>query len=121
MSQRIGVVGAFGYINGKLYFGHNHLQIATEAYDDGHLLPDELPTPPNYLSEPKPMAFGWIWKHNDGTEEAEFYSDFMQPDQDFTIFDKVFNEVRKKYPNVTEMTMGPDPETTKQMGEAFND
>jgi hypothetical protein len=120
MSTRVGVVGAFGYVNGKLYFGHNHLQIATEAYEDGHITPDELPAPPDYLSNPSPVAWGWIWKHSDGTMEVEFYSDFLQTDQDFTLFDKVFEEVKKKYPKVTEMTMGPDPETIKQMSEVFD-
>lgn len=117
--SRIGVVAAFGYIEGKLYFGHNHLQIATEALNDGLISVDQLPTP-EYMDQWGPMAFGWIWRHDDGTEEAEFFSDFMQANQHLELFDTVFDQIRKKYPKVTEMTMGPDPETIKEMGEVFD-
>lgn len=116
--SRLGVVAAFGYIKGHLYFGHNHLQISSKAFEDGHIDASVLPTR-EYLDQQGPMAFGWIWQDSDGNKEAEFYSDFMQADQHFEIFDKVFKMIQKKYPDCTEMTMGPDPETISQMSEVF--
>lgn len=110
-AKRVGVVSAFGSIDGKLFYGPNHLEIATQAFDQGHISPLDLPTPENM----GPMAFGWIWNNSDGTEEAEFYSDFLQGDQDFQIFDEVFKQLQKKFPKLTEMTLGPDATTVKEM------
>lgn len=91
---------AFGYINGKLYFGHNHLQVATQAFADGQIDASQLPTQ-DYMSQQGPMAFGWI-----KGDEVEFYSDHYEYEQQSLIFDDVFKKIQKKYPQVTEMTMG---------------
>lgn len=99
---------AFGYVNGKLYFGHNHLQVATQAFEGGDIEASHLPTPsPDYINQ-GPVAFGWIFGN-----EVEFYSNEYQDfneeafEQHSALFDKVFQEIKKKYPKVTEMTMMP--------------
>lgn len=98
---------AFGYVNGKLYFGHNHLQVATQAFANGDIDASQLPTK-DYMKEQGPMTFGWIFGN-----EVEFYSNEYQDfnedaaQQHSDLFEKVFQQIRKNYPKVTEMTMGP--------------
>jgi hypothetical protein len=104
------IVTSFGYIDGHLYTGPNHIEIVMKALGDENF-PD---------NDTNPMAFGYIWEENDGEQIAEFYSDFYEEDQDKEIFNKVFEMLKKKYPKLTQLTLGPSKETVERMDRYFS-
>lgn len=94
---------AFAYIDGHLYYGSNHIEIMTKL---GYLTDDF-----NTLHELHgPSAWGWIWNEG-GTQTAEFYSDFYENEaKDPAFFEEIFNLLKQHFPNLTELTFGPQKE-----------
>jgi tRNA nucleotidyltransferase (CCA-adding enzyme) len=101
---RVGLGEAFAYVDGKLWYGKNHLELVDKIRDSG-IEPYET----------EHSAFGYVWTLSDSTEEAEFYSDFWQSKQDPDIFDKVYEKLKKRYPNLRSLTHGPDQATIAEM------
>lgn len=91
---------AFMYVDGKLYFGSNHLAIVDLYFNDSVWPPDGLS--------------GWIWHNDDGTMEAEFYSD-NYPQQEDADFNDVFQKLKKRFPELTTMSYGPDKELWNEL------
>lgn len=102
---------AFLYADGKLYLGRNHPEIMQQAD-----LADQWGSV-NHLAEPHNLVTGWIWNNRDGTQTAEFYSDFYQHAQDETELEYVYQLLKKEFPKLTELTFGPDKDTWKEMNE----
>lgn len=100
---------AFLYSDGKIYYGQNHVALMQEAD-----LADEFGSATRW-HEPHGMVLGWIWKNKNGSLTAEFYSDSYQNAQDSAEFDKVYGLLKKKFPNLTELTYGPDKGTWEEM------
>lgn len=94
---------AFVYHQGRMSYGSNHLKIM-ELY---------FPYESHNLES---SACGWIWKNDDDTMTAEFYSDiYTESNQDHSEFDAIYNKLKERFPELTEMSFGPDKELWKEM------
>lgn len=100
---------AFLYSDGKIYYGQNHVALMQEAD-----LADEFGSATRW-HEPHGMVLGWIWKNKNGSLTAEFYSDTYQNAQDSSEFDKVYGLLKKQFPDLQELTFGPDKDTWEEM------
>lgn len=100
---------AFLYSDGKMYYGENHVELMQQAD-----LADQWGSATRW-QEPHGMVLGWIWNNKDGTQTAEFYSDFYQFAQDSDQFDEIYKELKKQFPKLQSLSFGPDKDTWEEM------
>lgn len=92
-----------------MFYGRNHIELMQEVD-----LADEWGSATR-MHEPHEMVLGWIWNNKDGSQTAEFYSDNYQYAQDSKEFDTIYKQLKKQFPNLTELSFGPDKDTWEEM------
>jgi hypothetical protein len=102
---------AFVWTNGKLHLGRSHPDIM------GALMPDVSDY--DFAMWHEPGIFGYVYSNADKSE-VEIYSDFYKEDYSESDLEACLAALRKRWPNISQVTHGPDEETVEDLDQYFD-